>query len=402
MSAVAVALLGVIGAALIAVGVLIAFGFGRNAEPSLGRSSSDVAADEESLQVTDPGDGSPVGSNGSLLGTQEAPFRIEAETTVVWQALGQANNSVWNTTVGALRDVTAETIARDPSNGPVPQGAVFVAFDVEMSLVDARSVPLSQDFNFAWEILGGETGGFYEAETLGDGFGCGTLENSFDPFDEVFLGGTVRGTVCIPIPREDFDSGESAVALGLRERVFFAADGTSEVLVETPPVAPEFEVSDRIGTRESPHEYGQAELIDFEPFGSVQRAAWIVTVSEPSDITAVIVDDFNSPPPDGAVYAGFDVSLTLDDASVEPLSAGFNMTFEVIGGASAGVFTEFTLQPFDTGCGIVPDPLDDFAQVGRGETLQGMVCITIPADDLTHPNSRFVLRTDSDTRIAFG
>ena len=74
---------------------------------------------------------------------------------------------------------------------------VFVGFDVALFLIEADVEPLSAGLNFSWEVLGADTNLVY----AGGAFGCGVVPNEFDDFAEVFAGGALTGTVCIPISR---------------------------------------------------------------------------------------------------------------------------------------------------------------------------------------------------------
>ena len=65
-----------------------------------------------------------------------------------------------------------------------------------------------------WELLGGSTARVYDASTIEtESFGCGVVPGQFDDFAEVFAGGTIAGTVCIPLPAEDLDHSDTRVAL---------------------------------------------------------------------------------------------------------------------------------------------------------------------------------------------
>lgn len=96
---------------------------------------------------------------------------------------------------------------------------------------------------------------------------------------------------------------------------------------------------------------------------------------------------------------GFDVAMTLQSADVEPLSAGFNFSWNIMGGASATVFSQSTLA---LGCGVVADPFDDFAEVLVGGTLSGTVCIPVTAGDLDAPGTLVAMSFVDGQRVAFG
>jgi len=151
-------------------------------------------------------------------------FGFGVSVPVVWSAFGDADGSVWNTRVGVIRDVTVEVLAANQFNDPPPDGVVFAGFDVEMTLVEAAKEPLSPGFNFQWEILGGSSAGVYDASTMADLFGCGVSEGEFNDFAEVFVGGSLSGLVCLPLPVEDLGDPGTRVAMNFSgERITFGS-----------------------------------------------------------------------------------------------------------------------------------------------------------------------------------
>ena len=111
-------------------------------------------------------------------------------------------------------------------------------------------------------------------------------------------------------------------------------------------------------------------------------------------------NQFNDPPPAGAAFVGFDVELTLLEASKEPLSAGFNITWEILGGATLRVYSESSFSDI-FGCGMFDDEFDTFAEVFAGGTLTGTICIPMPIEDINHPDTRISLNFDGE-RVPFG
>lgn len=148
------------------------------------------------------------------FGTREDPLPFDQPVDVTWASFGDGDGSVWTTTIGPPRDITDEVLAANQFNDPPPDGVRFVGFEAELTLVEAAKEPLAPGFNFSWEILGGATARVYGPATIETtSFGCGVTPNSFDDFAEVFTGGTLTGTVCIPIPTEDLDHPDTRVSL---------------------------------------------------------------------------------------------------------------------------------------------------------------------------------------------
>ena len=370
-----------------------------------GQPREDVAEapnDESADGDASSADESEENDDDQQVGTRNAPFALGTVTTVTWNVFGDADNSLWNTTIGELTDITEAVLAENEFNSAPPEGVVFAGFDVEMTLIGAEKVPLSQGFNFGWEIIGGDSNAAYDSSTIEtENFGCGVVGNEFESFDEVFLGGTLSGTVCIPIPAADVGAASTAVAMTLNDRVFFSAEGSSPAIAPVPDPEPTFTWTEGTGARSSPFDYDSPTTIEFQTFGDADNSIWTSTVGAPADITAAVLaeNQFNEPPPDGTIFAAFDLSMTLDSADVEPLAPAFNVSFQIIGGATAAVYDETS---FGFGCGVTANDFGEFDEVFIGGSLTGSVCIPIPTEDLTHPNTRVALKFADDSRVYFG
>ncbi len=159
------------------------------------------------------------------FGTRSNPAPFGTSGDITWRSFGDADGSTWTTTVGGLRNYNDAIAAENPFNDPPADGVTFVAFDVELMLIAADKEPLSQGANFKWELIGGETLAVYERDTVAGLLGCGVAgDDEFDRSAEAFIGGTLSGVVCIPIPTEDFEHPGTQVALNFSgDRVYFGA-----------------------------------------------------------------------------------------------------------------------------------------------------------------------------------
>ncbi|MEP4590921.1 hypothetical protein [Ilumatobacter sp.] len=340
-------------------------------------------------------------------GSRDRPFSFDSELALTWDSFGDADGSVWNTTVGTPRDITAEVLAENEFNSPPPDGIIYLGFDVAMTLISADKEPLSPGFNFSWEVNGGSSASVYDSTTIEtESFGCGVVTDSFDDFSEALIGGTLAGSVCIPVPAADAADPGTQVVMSFigSDRLSFGGGGLPNPAPAPVPSAGDSGVGDGgsdSGSIGLPFVFGSSHDVTFESFGDADQSVWNITVAAPRSIDDVVSaeNQFNEPPPDGTVFAGFDVSMTLVSATTEPLSPGFNFSWEILGGASAGVYDSFTLA---TGCGVTPSAFGDFDEVLIGGTLTGTVCIPIPVDDLTDPGSKVALNFLDGTRIAFG
>jgi len=177
------------------------------------------------------------------------------------------------------------------------------------------------------------------------------------------------------------------------------AEEPQDDIEEQPTEEPESD----LGTREMPWNYGGETPVVFDVFGDADGSRWNVTIGELTDITETVLaeNQFNDPPPEGVIFAGFSVEMTLVEADKEPLSAGFNFSFEVLGGATSAVYDPGTIETESFGCGVTPDAFDDFAEVFVGGTLTGTVCIPIPTEDVADPGTRVAMNF-GEGRVHFG
>jgi len=174
---------------------------------------SEVVADEAEGDEPDVEEG-PVdtGPNGS----REQPFPTDAPVNVTWDVFGDADGSVWTTSVGSVTDFTAEVLAENQFNEEV-DGVIYAVAPVSMTLVSADKEPLSAGFNLSFEIHSGPE--IYDPNTL-DTFGCGVVPGDFDQMTEVFAGGELSGNVCIPIPAEAIADARLVINFG-GDRIYF-------------------------------------------------------------------------------------------------------------------------------------------------------------------------------------
>lgn len=148
------------------------------------------------------------------IGSRQDPLPYDQPIDLTWSTVGDADGSIWTTTIGQPRDITDAVLAANDFNDPPPEGVRFVGFEAEMTLVEADVEPLAPSFNVRWEIFGGSTARVYNSLTIDtESFGCGVTPNSFDDSAEAFPGGTLSGTVCLPIPEEDLGHPDTRVSL---------------------------------------------------------------------------------------------------------------------------------------------------------------------------------------------
>ncbi len=391
--------------AIVAVIALIGAGGGGGAEAPSAATSDDVerladadnsAAEPESNSDSESDEAQPVDETEETpkeelaTSSRNEPFGLDNPVAVRWDVFGDADDSIWNTTIGAPTDITAEVLAENSFNEDPEEGFVFAGFPIELELVSANKQPLSTGFNLSFEIVGGATAGAYDS-------GCGVTPGEFDDFQEAFEGGVLKGIVCRTIPAEDLDHPATTVALkfGSDTREYFGSAGSPGASMEVVPT-PFDQLNQDEGGRANPYAMNEATEVRWDVLGDADESVWSTTIGPLSNITPAVLaeNQFNDSPADGMTYAGFDVTMELVSANKEPLSVGFNVTIEVVGGATNLAYSE--------DCGVVAGEFDQFAEVFGGGNLSGTLCIEIPASDLEHPDTRVALKFDSDTRAYFG
>ena len=234
------------------------------------------------------------------VSTRDDAFAYDASVPVVFSRPGEADGSVWNVQVAAPRDITDVVMAKNNSfDDAPPEGVRFVGFDVEMTLASAKTEPLRTGINFSWELLGGSTDAIYDSRTMEDVVECRRAPNELGIRDEVFVGGTIAGVVCIPLPTEDLDSPDTAVAMNFDgDRVVFAINGARPDPAEV--------AQSRQGFIGRPLGYGSPVPVTLGGQGRSARSVWNVTVGEPRDVSDVFAqdNDFNDPALDGVTFLG--------------------------------------------------------------------------------------------------
>ena len=109
-----------------------------------------------------------------------------------------------------------------------------------------------------------------------------------------------------------------------------------------------------------------------------------------TDLTSAVAAEnpFNEPPPDGSVFFGVPVTLTLEAADKEPLSTALELELEFFGPATLAIID----LGFDEGCGVTPGGIDPFTEIFLGGSISGVVCLAVTRADL---EAGVLLTTDS-------
>ena len=136
---------------------------------------------------------------------------------------------------------------------------------------------------------------------------------------------------------------------------------------------------------------GEPVTITLDSFGDGDGSAWTIVVDRPgTDLTSAVAAEnpFNEPPPDGSVFFGVPVTLTLEAADKEPLSTALELELEFFGPATLAIID----RGFDEGCGVTPGAIDPFTEIFVGGSISGVVCLAVTRADL---EAGVLLTTDS-------
>ena len=336
-------------------------------------------------ETTDPVD-------APAAGTRDDPYWIGEPVTITLDSFGDGDGSVWTIVVdGPGTDMTSEVREENPFNEPPPDGSIFYGVPVSLTLQGANKEPLSTLFNLELEFFGPTT-----ASIIDQGFdeGCGVAPGAIDPLKEVFVGGTVSGIVCLAVTEADIEAGVLLTTdSGEADRIFFATSGDA---VETGPITPDDDVplpdtGSEAGSRSNPLPIGEPAMITLDSFGDGNGSVWTIVVDGPgTDLTSAVAaeNQFNEPPPDGSIFFGVPVTLTLESADKEPLSTALELELEFFGPATLAIIDV----GFDEGCGVTPGGLDPFSEIFVGGSISGVVCLAVTRADL---DAGVLLTTDS-------
>jgi len=329
----------------------------------------------------------------NYAGDSARPFDIGEPTVLDWQALEDSDttgrgNAVWNVTVGPLMDITEDDGAFEYPPEPPEENIRYVAFEVELTLVQPGTEGLNNVRNiaedasqFQWRIVGGDSGKSIGWSTLTDR-GCETRD-ALGRFNTIYPGATVDGTVCIPITADDLESAETQIAITKSRFGFhFSPDGQSLPPVEVPPLDEIWEIADDASNRSySLTSFDDPVSLDIPGAAdSTDGSSWTLTVGKPVDVTSELPRSDDYPPPPGHIYVAMDVTLRLDSATNEPISTSeAGIRFQIVGGATGVAYAG--------GCPS-NEGFNRSQQTFADGVISGPTCIVIPSVDLDHPNTR--------------
>lgn len=188
----------------------------------------------------------------------------------------------------------------------------------------------------------------------------------------------VRDTTAVPSGSDSEAPASDAVETGNSAAGNVTEPAVTDTAAQTAP--PATEAAGASATRERPALIGQAVTFTVDSFGDGDGSSWRLVVTGPGvSLNEAIAaeNQFNDPPPDGMLFYGIPIAVTLMDTDKEPLSTLFNMEFEFFGPSTLTVIGLDT----DSSCGVTPNAFNDFKEVFVGGSISGFVCFAVPQAD---------------------
>jgi len=121
--------------------------------------------------------------------------------------------------------------------------------------------------------------------------------------------------------------------------------------------------------------------VSFEAsLGDLKGSMWALVVHAPAvDFTAAVLEEnqLNDPPEAGKIFLAAPITATLLSAPIEPVATGFLLGLEFVGSASGQIFE----QSFQNRCGVTPAAFDTSQEISTGQSISGVLCLSVSAED---------------------
>ena len=316
-------------------------------ETTLGDTTPDDTTPEDTApNVTTPSDepaeGEVAGAPAGQIGTRAQP--------VPAGAIANIGGGFRLQVLGITPDATAEMLAFNEFNDAPPAGSTYTLVNVALGYFGSAD-PISA-FMPTINAIGAAS---VALET------CYGAPDELDTFGELFAGGVMIGNLCFLTTPADIDGLQLA--------------GNGDFFAEEPVIlqaASSATATPMVGLQgPQPGAAASPERIAAAPIGTTKDVGegWSVTVNSPArDITDEVLADseFNDPPPTGYRFIGVEVTYAYNGGGSD---SGFTV------GTSAVSDSNVRL---DFECGLIPTPLDEFAEVFTGGQITGLLCFVAP------------------------
>lgn len=306
-------------------------------------------------------DGAPAG----VVGSHSSPVTAGAVAD-----LGDG----WRLQVlGVVDDATTLVLDENQFNDPPPPGQRFTLVTVAVGyfgLDDPQS-------GFGTEV---SAVGAANKELSTE---CGVIPSELDSYGLFFAGGVVVGNVCFVTAADDAASLQLYANSGFfGDDVFLEAKAPSATAAMTAIRGPQ----DRAASgalRRKPTPIGTSVDIG---------DGWSMVVTTPArDITDLVINSnrFNSPPPPGFRFVGFDAAFAFNGSGSSNL---LSATVQAVSDTNVEL---------STSCGVVDGEIDEFTDVFSGGVVAGTVCFVVPEGDVGSIVALGYGGFNSDRRVYF-
>ena len=174
-------------------------------------SAADAPAVEPVIEITDRD------------GDRAAPFAFDEAQTIDFAGRGDDVDSIWTVTFSAPEDITEFVIAdgAESFNPELRDGVALAGIGVDVTLEAAGVAEKSLSPYVQIEIFGGASGVVYQSRALPNG--CGPFTGQFFRGEEIRVGESSSGSMCMQVPVEDIGHPNTRVALTFFDgsRIFF-------------------------------------------------------------------------------------------------------------------------------------------------------------------------------------
>jgi len=242
-----------------------------------GQATASIEASQFAGQIFVP-DGS------GELGTINNPTPMGTPSNITVSTFGDADGSSWRAVVtGPASDITAAVLEENQFNDPPTDGYIFLGLPFQLELLDAAKEPLAPWLNITWDIFGTGSLRIYNS-------GCGVIPDPFEDMTEIFIGGTLEGTLCFAIPQTDSATRPMLSTSQDGQRTYWQLDVTSDDTTQTS--APPSTTPSPTATTNTPTAENQATATP-SPTATTSTS----TTSPPTTSTTSPPTTTTSPPP---------------------------------------------------------------------------------------------------------
>jgi hypothetical protein len=267
----------------------------------------------------------------------------------------------WQVTVLAANpDATESVLEENPYNEAPTRGRQLFTVEVAATYVGDESDAVFSGLTFT--ALGDSSVAYdYDAQ-------CGVIPNPLVDFTEVFPGGTVRGNLCWSILSTDAENllliADPVFGFS-SERAFMEIPSPDASFPAPDPAAAQIEAGEP-GSRGNPVPVG----------ATVTMGDWeVVVTGSVTDATAEVLasNSFNEPPAPDHQFLTVELRTTYVGGESDSVFSG--LTFTSVARSSVAY-------DYETSCGVIPDELDDFAEVFTGGVVSGSLCWSVLGSDV--------------------